>query len=148
MAKEQSPTSFLTESERMECGRIAQTDSGLSGQRAKAILMVDSGLTHREAGLKAGLSIGQVRYILNRYRRIGLDVFPASPPVSEKPSVNQQKSTKKTKRADGKQKKGKKKDKKKKQRKSKKEPATTKLALNKCVFILQPHLRTRDATLN
>ncbi len=120
MANEQPTPSFLSESERTECGRVAQSDSALHSQRAKALLMVDSGLTHREAGMKSGLSIGQVRYILNRYRKIGLAVFPP-PPVDDKQGVKQEQKPKKLKSAGGKSKKAKKKKKKSKKEKRKKE---------------------------
>ena len=88
MAKEQSIPFSLSDTERAECQRVAQTESAPHDQRASALLLIDSGDTHREAGMKTGLSIGQVRYALNRFRRLGLALFP-SPPVEKKKEVNQ-----------------------------------------------------------
>ena len=88
MAKEQSIPFLLSDTERAECKRIAQTESGLHSRRASALLMIDDGATHREAGTKMGLSIGQVRYALNRFRKLGLAIFPP-PPVQKKKDVKE-----------------------------------------------------------
>jgi hypothetical protein len=123
----------------------------LISQRAQILLLIDSGETHAEAAKQTGLSIGQVRYALNRFRKRGLSMFPGLPEedqISEllatepnledalteitkkKKSKKKKKTEKKSKIKKDKKKKGKKKDhnsektvskKKKKGKKSKKD---------------------------
>ena len=45
-------------------------------QRAQALLALDEGATQAEAGSQAGLTLGQVRYWLGRYREDGLSIVP------------------------------------------------------------------------
>ncbi len=118
MAKEQPIAFLLSDSERAECKRVAQLKREPHSQRANALLMIESGLTHREAGAKSGLSIGQVRYALNRFRKLGPAMFPP-PPVKKKKAVKQEINKEETKPVIKKLKKVKKK--KKRSKKSKKE---------------------------
>jgi len=46
-------------------------------QRAQALLALDDGSTQKEAGLRSGLTLGQVRYSLRRFRKMGLEIFPS-----------------------------------------------------------------------
>lgn len=122
MAKEPSIHLLLSDTERAECKRVAQTESGLHSRRARALLMIGDGATHREAGTKAGLSMGQVRYALNRFRKLGLAIFPP-PPVEKKKDVKQKTKideerpvTKKAKKEKKKKKRSKKKKKDKEQK--------------------------------
>jgi hypothetical protein len=45
------------------------------GQRARALLALQAGATLNEAAEKSGLTRGQVRYILERYRNYGIKAF-------------------------------------------------------------------------
>jgi len=118
MAKEQPIAFHLSAPDRAECKRVAQLKLEPHSQRANALLLIESGLTHREAGAKSGLSIGQVRYALNRFRKFGSAMFPP-PPLAKKKTVKQEISTEEAKPASKKLKKEKKK--KKRSKKSKKE---------------------------
>ncbi len=120
MAKEQSIPFLLSDTERAECKRVAQTESGLHSRRATALLMIGDGSTHREAGTKTGLSIGQVRYALNRFRKLGLAIFPP-PPVEKKKDVKQEINIDEEKPVTKKAKKEKKKKKRSKKKKKDKE---------------------------
>ena len=45
-------------------------------RRAQALLAVDDGATQAEAGRLAGLTVGQVRYWVAKFRRDGTNIFP------------------------------------------------------------------------
>lgn len=125
MAKEQPIVFLLSDTERAECKRVAQLKLKPHSQRANALLMIESGLTHREAGAKTGLSMGQVRYALNRFRKLGPAIFPP-PPVEREKAVKQEINTEEEKpvskklKKEKKKKKGSKKSKKKNEKKKKK----------------------------
>jgi hypothetical protein len=70
---------LLSESERSECSKIVDLAIVLISQRAQALLLIDSGGTHADAARQTGLSIGQVRYALNRFKQRGLLMFPELP---------------------------------------------------------------------
>jgi hypothetical protein len=128
MAKEQSIPFSLSDTERAECQRVAQTESAPHDQRASALLLIDSGDTHREAGMKTGLSIGQVRYALNRFRTLGFALFP-SPPVEKVKEVKikiKREEEKPAKKKAKKEKKEKKRSKKKKKDKEQKNSSDSK----------------------
>jgi hypothetical protein len=105
---------LLKKSEKKACEQIAAVASGLEGQRAAALLALNEGLTQTAAGAKAGLTLGQVRYMLSLFREKGMSLFAA---VSD-----EKKSSSKAKKSAKKKDKPKKKDKgdKKKGKKSKK----------------------------
>lgn len=140
MAKEQSIVFLLSDTERDECNRVAQLKLKPHSQRADALLMIESGLTHREAGAKTGLSMGQVRYALNRFRKLGPAMFPP-PPAEKKKAIKQEikteeekpvsKKLKKEKKKKKGSKKSKKKNKKEKVSKSKKKKKNKKNKLKK-----------------
>lgn len=67
---------LLSPKERNICEQIA-THTGLHGQRARALLALDDGVTRTEAGTIASLSPGQVRYAVTKFRQQRLDIFPA-----------------------------------------------------------------------
>lgn len=80
---------LLTSDERAACEGFASGDPPHS-QRATALLALDSGATQMQAAGQAGLTKGQVRYWLDKFRQERLAIFPeeslASPqpePVSE-----------------------------------------------------------------
>ena len=116
MTQEQPTAPFLTDVQQVECRRVVDAKITLHSQRAEAILLVDGGATHRQAAAQTGLTIDQVRYVLKRFRILGLSVFP---PLPQEKQVNQQKKSESKK--DKKLKKEKDKKKKKKTKKAKKE---------------------------
>ena len=126
MAKEQPIVFLLSDTERAECKRVAQLKLKPHSQRANALLMIESGLTHREAGAKTGLSMGQVRYALNRFRKLGPAMFPPPPVEKREKAVKQEINTEEEKpvskklKKEKKKKKGSKKSKKKNEKKKKK----------------------------
>lgn len=66
---------LLSSEERASLGQIATKDPPY-GQRAQALLAIDGGATQAEAGRLAGLTAGQVRYWLAKFRRDGTNIFP------------------------------------------------------------------------
>jgi len=127
--------------------RMISTGNDLHGQRALALLAIDEGATQAQAAQQAGLTPGQVKYWLGKFREIRLAIFPDQvlesagqdpmgsqpemakepPPAAEKPKKKgkskkakdtKKKKTKKSKNKKGK-KVGKKKDKKEKNKKGK-----------------------------
>ncbi len=126
MARKTSISSLLSATQRADIKRIAQNENELHSRRANTLLLIDSGSTHREASTKAGLTLGQVRYIINRFRKLGLAAFPP-PPMEEITASKQKPKPKEDKSVT----KDVKKDKKKKDKKSKKEKAKKKDADSK-----------------
>lgn len=57
----------LTRSELTQCKRLFDSD-GLTSQRAKALVAIHEGKTHSAAAEVSDLSLGQVRYIVSRFR--------------------------------------------------------------------------------
>lgn len=127
----------LNEREALE--QLAKGESPHS-QRAQALLALDEGTTQSEAGNRSGLTGGQVKYWLGKYRKEGLGVFPEAvtvntetqqePTISEPEGVEgkiqetkqskKTKTSKKIKKSKVSKKKPKSKKKKKKSKKSKK----------------------------
>lgn len=66
---------FLSSEEQAIFSQIAAKEPPYS-QRAQALLAVGEGVTQAEAGRQAGLTQGQVRYWLAKFRRDGIDIFP------------------------------------------------------------------------
>ena len=66
---------LLTSQERDVCSLISEGDS-INSQRAQALIAIDDGATHAQAGQRAGLSQGQVKYWLLKFRKMRLDIFP------------------------------------------------------------------------
>jgi len=145
----ESTPQLLTAAEQEICRKIVAQDTGVAGQRAATLLAINEGVSQAEASEQAGLTAGQVRYLLTTFGKKGLAIFPddvlsraQSPvetgdktesPVEEKASKDEgvtqapaetekEKKTKKSKKDKGKKsKKGKGKDKKiKKKKKGKK----------------------------
>ena len=132
----QTEDKLLTPKER-EALKMISAGKDTHSQRAAALLAIDDGATQQQAAEETGLSRGQVKYWLSKFRQVRLDIFPqpetapeqveqvAEPKAKaevEKPA----KASKKGKKAKGKKgkkpkgKKGKGKGKKKKNKKSKK----------------------------
>ena len=126
----QSVGKLLSPEERVVFKQLAAGEAPWS-QRAQALLALDEGATQAQAGNQAGLTQGQVRYWLGRYREDGLSIFPESEQAkamemkaaeaAEKPKKKKKKKgkTKKTKKAKGKKKNAKKAGQSKKAKKAK-----------------------------
>ena len=114
---------FLTPDEKNILTEIASQGSSLAGQRARTLLLVNHGESHMEAVRQTGLTIGQVRYALLRFRKIGLSMFPQGPGKTGDPEPAsapvKMKKDKKAKKKDSKKKSGKKEKKTKKDKKHK-----------------------------
>jgi transposase-like protein len=63
--------------ERAVCERVAAGEAPWS-QRARALLALDEGVTQVEAAGRSGLTHGQVRYWLGKFRQDGFSIFPES----------------------------------------------------------------------
>ena len=66
---------LLSEQERVAF-RMISTGNDLHGQRAIALLAVDRGATQAEAAQQAGLTRGQVKYWLDKFRQVRMQIFP------------------------------------------------------------------------
>jgi transposase-like protein len=66
---------LLSEQERVAFKMIS-TGNDLHGQRALALLAIDEGSTQAQAAQQAGLTPGQVKYWLAKFREIRLAIFP------------------------------------------------------------------------
>jgi hypothetical protein len=73
---------LLTAEERTACIQLAE-EEGADGQRAKALLAIDDGITHLEAAEQAGLTEGQVRYFLGKFRKERLAAFDSYAAAAE-----------------------------------------------------------------
>ena len=65
---------LLTEEERTACENISLSED--FGKHAKALLALDQGLTQAQAAEKSGLSAGQVRYWIAKFKKERLNIFP------------------------------------------------------------------------
>ena len=87
---------LLTPEERAACGGIAKAKAPYS-QRAMALLALDEGATQMQAAGQAGLTKGQVRYWLGKFRQERLAIFPEElltgpqpEPAPEPPSAKEE----------------------------------------------------------
>jgi hypothetical protein len=122
---------FLTEEE-IQILKNSSSISGIAGQRAKALLLVNSGMTQLAAGNEAGLTRGQVKYVVAKYGRDGISAFQTaeSPTIkvkAEKTEVVKPVVTSEIKEIKLKIKKEKKKDKKSKPSDKKSQPQPKKM---------------------
>ena len=82
-------SSLLTLTQRNFC-QARSNQPAPYGPRAQALLALDQGCTQQQAAEKSGLSLGQVRYCLRRFRAVSLDIFgtektkPIAPPQDER----------------------------------------------------------------
>ena len=121
---QQIAANLLSPEARAACERIAAGEAPWS-QRAQALLAVDEGATQAEAGQRVGLTQGQVKYWVGKFRRDQLGIFPeAGLPVgaeeNEKNAAQAKKKPKQKSKKAKKDKTGKKPKKKKKAQKDKK----------------------------
>ena len=68
-------TQLLTSEEQAVLSKVATKEPPHS-QRAQALLAMNEGATQAEAGTQAGLTIGQVRYWLTKFRAKRTAIFP------------------------------------------------------------------------
>ena len=115
---------MLTLKEGAFCRKLAALDKNLATQRATALLALDEGITRAEAAAKAGLTVGQLRYLLARFRLKRLEMFSdellGKEPTQEAKAKEKVKSKKKPEKPKKKKKKNKKTAKAKKKAKKKK----------------------------
>jgi transposase-like protein len=71
----QQAGNLLSEQERIAFKMIS-TGNDLHGKRAVALLAFDAGATQAEAARQAGLSPGQVKYWLGKFRQVRMQIFP------------------------------------------------------------------------
>ncbi len=87
-------TLALSKKEKRLCEQLSLTDLTPHNRRAQAlILVVDQGLTHSKAGELTGLTVGQVRYCLHRFRTLRMKMFPSQLKVHPETTVSQSSST-------------------------------------------------------
>lgn len=130
MMSPQTEDKLLAPTERVALKMIS-AGSAPHNQRAAALLAIDGGATQAQAAEQAGLTRGQVKYWLAKFRQVRLDIFPqpeAAPEQVEQVAEPKEKAevekpakaSKKGKKAKGKKgKKGKGKGKKNKKSKKK-----------------------------
>ena len=75
---EQDTGMLLNPKERTGCQQLAAGEAP-HNQRAQALLALDEGATQESAGQRAGLTKGQVRYWLGKFRKARMAIFPKSP---------------------------------------------------------------------
>ena len=115
--------------------KMISTGNDLHGQRAIALLAIDEGATQVEAAQQAGLTPGQVKYWLGKFRQVRMEIFPEQVLKSDQlnraqRTADKPKKSKKTKKSKGKKSK-KKTSKKSKSKKAKKNKAKKKKKKNK-----------------
>ncbi len=71
----QKETRLLSSEERAIFSQIA-TKEPPHGSRAQALLAIDEGTTQAAAGQQAGLTKGQMRYWLTKFRKVRIAIFP------------------------------------------------------------------------
>jgi hypothetical protein len=69
---------LLTDETRPAIEQLAATRQDIEGQRATALLAVSTGQSYADAALAAGLTEGQVGYIVRKYRDQGLNAFSSA----------------------------------------------------------------------
>ena len=92
--------------------RMISSGNDLHGKRAIALLAIDDGATQSEAAQQSGLTPGQVKYWLGKFRQVRMQIFPAEVLRTEQPGQepkNAPKSGKSKKSEEAKGKKNKKK---------------------------------------
>ena len=127
----QKAARLLSPEEKQICNQLAAGDPPWS-QRAQVLLAINGGASETVAGERSGLRTTQVRYWLNKYQKLGRDIFPtdmlqgidesailtaeSTPGEAQKTvkEVNKEEKTNKVKNAKDKKNNKKKKDKKKK----------------------------------
>ena len=84
LAENSSSGKLLSIEERAACKVLAEGDS-LQSRRAQGLLALDEGATYKETGEQAGLTLGQVRYLLKIFRSGRMSIFPEAEPAQSQP---------------------------------------------------------------
>jgi hypothetical protein len=117
------PEGRLLSDQEREAFKMISTGNDLHGQRAIALLAIDEGATQAQAAQQSGLTPGQVKYWLGKFRQVRMEIFPEQVLKAEKIESPAKESSKpkKSKKSDAKKgKKAQKKSKKKVVKKAKK----------------------------
>lgn len=85
----QAKGKFLSAKEREICQKITALDSGLASQRAAILLDLDDNVTQVKASERAGVSFGQIQYLLRKFRQNRLAIFPDDILTKEQPPVKE-----------------------------------------------------------
>jgi hypothetical protein len=124
------PEGRLLSDQEREAFKMISTGNDLHGQRAIALLAIDEGASQTGAAQQAGLTAGQVKYWLGKFRRVRMEIFPEqvlkTEKVESKPKKSKKSGEKKGKKKSKKGKKKKKKGKGKTQKKGKKKKKKSK----------------------
>jgi hypothetical protein len=56
--------------------KMISAGNDLHGQRAIALLEIDAGASQAQAAQQAGLTLGQVKYWLAKFREVRMEIFP------------------------------------------------------------------------
>ena len=104
----------LLSSQEREAFKMISTGNDLHGQRAIALLAIDDGATQKQAAERSGLTTGQVKYWLGKFRQVRMEIFPEQvlqadqldadqgEPEPDVKKAKKAKKAKKTKKATGK----------------------------------------------
>lgn len=82
------PGTLLSADERATLTQLAGQDD-IEGQRAQALLAIDDGRTQLDAAEQAGLTEGQLRYFLGKFRKERLAAFASSVAPAAEPAVEE-----------------------------------------------------------
>lgn len=126
--QEQVTGKLLNQAQREALEHLVEGEAPFN-QRAKALLAIDEGATQSEAGQIAGLTSGQVKYWLSKFRNEGLTIFPE--PVTVDLEPNQEAAVPESEIAEEKIKRSKQAPKTKKSKKGKKTQAAKKKSKSK-----------------
>jgi hypothetical protein len=119
---------LLHKKEPKSCKKIVSLDEGYISLRAKALLLLNQGITQPQVAEQTGLTLGQIRYLLRTFKQKRLGMFPEEilAKIKKKEKEKDQKSKSKAKKKDKKKKTVKKKKNKKKEKKKTKKSKKTK----------------------
>lgn len=118
MPNQTPKASLLTPAQKALLAEIAASNIVLISQRAQVLLLLNDGKSHAQASAETGLTIGQVRYALTRFRKAGQAMFPNLPQTASTAATVEQQPTRASKPSVAKKKKNK--DRKKKAKNQKK----------------------------
>eukprot|EP01155_Anaeramoeba_flamelloides_P030276 Anaeramoba_flamelloidesa86421_82.p1 GENE.a86421_82~~a86421_82.p1 ORF type:complete len:167 (+),score=40.96 a86421_82:124-624(+) len=80
---------LLSGKDRGVCENISVGEDTINKKRAIALLSIDNGNTQIKAAEDSGLSVGQVRYFLSKYRTLGISCFPSELMETKKEEIEQ-----------------------------------------------------------
>lgn len=68
---------LLSPDHQIVCAKLSRLNAPDVSQRAAALILLDQGTTQAETAEQSGLSIGQIRYLVKRFKEKGMEMFPA-----------------------------------------------------------------------